>query len=35
MPFALRLYQSFPVQCFITYNASLFLKLPLASARPS
>ena len=30
MPFFIRLYQRFPVQCSITYHAGLFLKLPLA-----
>lgn len=29
MPFSLRPYRRFPVQCFATNNASLFLKLPL------
>lgn len=31
MPFAIRPYRRFPVQCSVTYNAGPFLKLPLAS----
>ncbi len=30
MPFTLRPYRRFPVQCAVTYNAGRFLKLPLA-----
>jgi hypothetical protein len=31
MPLTIRPYRRFPVQCSVTYNAGLFLKLPLAS----
>ena len=30
MPFTIRPFRRFPVRCAITYNAGLFLKLPLA-----
>ena len=30
MPITIRPYRRFPVQCAATYNAGLFLKLPLA-----
>jgi hypothetical protein len=30
MPFSIRPYQRFPVQCAMTYNAGLLLKLPRA-----
>ena len=30
MPFTLRPYRRFPLQCSVTYNAGPFLKLPLA-----
>ena len=29
MPFSIRHFRRFPVQCAVTYNAGLFLKLPL------
>ena len=31
MPFSIRPSRRFPVQCFVTYNAGPFLKLPMAS----
>jgi len=31
MPFSIRPYRRFPVQCSITYHARPFLKLPVAS----
>ena len=30
MPFSIRPYRRFPLQCAVTYNAGPFLKLPLA-----
>ena len=30
MPFSIRCYRRFPVQCHMTYHADLFLKVPLA-----
>ena len=30
MPFSIRPFRRFPVQCFVTYNAGPFLTLPLA-----
>ena len=30
MPFSIRPFRRFPVHCAVTYNARLFLKLPLA-----
>jgi hypothetical protein len=30
MPFTIRPYRRFPVQCAVTYNAGPLLKLPLA-----
>ena len=29
MPFSILPYRRFPVQCLVTYNAGLFIKLPL------
>ena len=30
MPFTIRPFRRFPVQCAVTYNAGPFLKMPLA-----
>lgn len=37
MPFSIRPYRRFPVQCSVTYNTSLFLKqaLPYGSSNGS